>query len=118
MLLNLVAQYLFYDGLKYTEYLGIYETEIQYEVNDFLLFFSFVRIYLDYRFSFFLTEVIIPRTLRVCAMNGYHADWCVRPQIINQVLSISDPFWEPDDIDICIFIFIMNIWGSNIYVIQ
>jgi hypothetical protein len=38
------------DGMKYTEYVSGYETEVQYEINDILLFFSFSRLYLTFKF--------------------------------------------------------------------
>lgn len=74
MTINLIAPYSFFDGLKYVEQVTAYEVEIEYEINDILLFFCFARVYIAYRFSFFLTEFMNPRTQRVCAMNGCHAD--------------------------------------------
>ena len=62
MIINLIAPYPFFDGLKYVDFVGAYNTEIEYEINDILLFFCFARIYIAYRFSFFLTEFMNPRT--------------------------------------------------------
>lgn len=74
MIINLIAPYPILDGCKYIEYVSEYETEIIYEVNDILLYLSFARIYLAYRFCFFLTEFMNPRSQRVCAMYGCHSD--------------------------------------------
>lgn len=60
--LNVVAPYHFFDGIKYVEYSKDYEMDIVYEVNDLLLFFMFARLYLVCRFLFYLSHFMNPRT--------------------------------------------------------
>ena len=73
-LINIVAPYHFFDGIKYVEYSKDYEMDIVYEVNDLLLFFMFFRLYLVCRFLFYLSHFMNPRTQRVCAIHGCDAD--------------------------------------------
>ena len=72
--INIVAPYHFFDGIKYVEYNKDYEMDIVYEVNDLLLFFMFFRLYLVCRFLFYLSHFMNPRTQRVCAVYGCDAD--------------------------------------------
>ena len=57
-----IAHYPFLDGIHYTEYVQDWDTVVIYELNDFMLFLAFIRLYLPYRFSFYLTEFMNPRT--------------------------------------------------------
>lgn len=72
--LCVIAPYPFLDGLKYRENVLAYETSIEYEVNDILLYFSFCRFYLLLRFLLYMTQFMSPRSQRVCAMHGTEAD--------------------------------------------
>lgn len=55
ILINIIAPYPFLNGIKYTEYVQAYDTTIQYEVNDILLFFMFNRLYLLLKCTLYLT---------------------------------------------------------------
>lgn len=70
ILINVIAPYHLLDGIKYVEYVKAYDYTIEYEVNDLMLFFMFVRLYLPLRYSFYLSDFMNPRTQRVCAING------------------------------------------------
>lgn len=70
IVLNVVAPYHMFDGIYYHEYVEAYDHTIKYEINDLMLFFMFVRLYLPCRFGFYLSQFMTPRTQRVCAMNG------------------------------------------------
>lgn len=50
MLVVVIAPLPFFDGIKYTEDVKAFETSLEYEVNDILLFWSFTRLYLGIRF--------------------------------------------------------------------
>ena len=73
MIICIIAPVPFLDGIKYKEYVAAYETWIEYEVNDILLFWSFTRLYLGIRFSLYLSQFMNPRSQRVCAMHGCDA---------------------------------------------
>jgi hypothetical protein len=45
LLINNISPYRFLDGYKYVEYNDAYNYEIEYDVNDILLFFMFIRLY-------------------------------------------------------------------------
>lgn len=55
MVINVIAPNPFMDGIKYQEYVKGYDTTVEYEVNDILLFFMFARLYLCMRFILYLT---------------------------------------------------------------
>lgn len=55
MVINVVAPNPFFDGMKYQEYVKAFDTTVEYEVNDILLFFMFNRLYLCMRFILYLT---------------------------------------------------------------
>ena len=57
-----VAPYPFFDGLKYRESVDAFETSVEYEINDILLYASFVRIYLFVRFLLYMTQFMSPRS--------------------------------------------------------
>ena len=57
-----IAEYPFLEGLEYVEYVQDWDTTIVYNVNDIMLFAMFIRLYLLYRFSFYLSEFLNPRT--------------------------------------------------------
>ena len=73
MLINAIAPYPFFEGIKYTEYVEAYDTTIQYEINDIMLFFCFFRLYLVLKFVLYLTQFKNPRAQRICSMNGCDA---------------------------------------------
>jgi hypothetical protein len=62
ILICLVAPYPFFNNSQYIEYNTDYEEETVYNLNDLLLFFSFIRLYLLCRFCFYLTHFQNPRT--------------------------------------------------------
>ena len=70
VILQLVAPYNFLSGYKYVENVEAYDVTIEYEINELLLFFSFVRIYMLLRMYIYYSEYLTPRSLRVCQMNG------------------------------------------------
>ena len=55
MAVNAVAPNPLFDGWKYQEYVKGFDTTVEYEVNDILLFFMFNRLYLCMRFILYLT---------------------------------------------------------------
>ncbi|CDW76554.1 small-conductance calcium-activated potassium channel protein [Stylonychia lemnae] len=70
----IIAPYPFLYDIKYEEYNPQFSTYITYDVNDLLLTFSFLRIYILARFTMVKTQFMNPRSLRVCLMNGCQAD--------------------------------------------
>ena len=52
----------FLNGLRYTEEVVDWDTTVEYEINDILLWIMFIRLYLPIRFSFYLTDLMSPRT--------------------------------------------------------
>jgi len=55
ILINIIAPYPFLDNLKYREYVAEFDFNVQYEINDILLFISFARVYLGITFIVYLT---------------------------------------------------------------
>jgi hypothetical protein len=55
LLVNVVAPMPMFNGMKYTEYNVAFDATIQYEVNDILLFFAFMRLYLTLKFLLYLS---------------------------------------------------------------
>mmetsp|Transcript_13141 Transcript_13141/g.22219 ORF Transcript_13141/g.22219 Transcript_13141/m.22219 type:complete len:349 (-) Transcript_13141:104-1150(-) len=74
ILVNIVAPYPFLDGVKYVEIVKDYDTQIEYEVNDILLFCSFSRTYMIVNFLVHLTQFRNTRAQRVCSINGCDAN--------------------------------------------
>lgn len=74
MALLLVSPYRFLTGLRYVEFVEAFDVTIEYEINEVLLAFSFVRIYLIMKMYIYFTELINPRSQRVCQMNGCEAN--------------------------------------------
>ena len=74
ILINIIAPYHLFDGIKYIEYVKAFDHTIEYEVNDLMLFFMFIRLYLPCRFSFYLSDFMNPRTQRICSLNGCSSD--------------------------------------------
>ena len=73
IVVNILAPTPFFDGWKYTEKVEAFDTEVQYEVNDILLFLSFARLYKLVEFILYQTEFMNPRAQRVCSLNGCEA---------------------------------------------
>eukprot|EP00347_Sterkiella_histriomuscorum_P002571 403367638 len=74
VLLVVIAPYPGLYDVYYVEYNKQFNTYITYDVNDFLLFFSFIRIYFLARFCMVITQFMNPRSLRVCLSQGCQAD--------------------------------------------
>ncbi len=72
--LNVIAPLPFLYDIKYNEYNKQFDTTITYDLNDLLLFFSFIRVYILTRFALVITQFMNPRSLRICMMNGCEAD--------------------------------------------
>lgn len=74
--INFVAPYPFLYDVKYSEWVenANFSAVIHYDVNDLLLFFCFIRIYLPFRYSLLMTQFMNPRSQRVCSMNGCEAN--------------------------------------------
>ena len=62
LLINLVSPMPFFNGIKYTEYVKAFDTTIEYEWNDILLFFAFMRLYLTLKFLLYLSSFMNPRS--------------------------------------------------------
>lgn len=72
--LNIVSPQGFLQNMRYVEYVEAFDVSIHYEVNELLLAFSFVRIYLIMKLYIYYTESLTPRSQRVCEMNGCDSD--------------------------------------------
>ena len=55
--LNIIAPYPFLYDIKYSEYVAMstWSVTVEYDVNDLLLFFCFIRIYLVCRYILLMT---------------------------------------------------------------
>jgi len=73
IIINMLAPYWFFKGIKYTEEHPDAEVTLTYEFNDLLLCFSFIRLYLPIKLYLYSTEFINPRSHRVCRANGCEA---------------------------------------------
>lgn len=73
MFLNIIAPMPFFNGKKYEEYVEAYDVTVIYEINDILLFVSFLRVYLVFKFILYLTQFMGPRPHRVCHFNNCDA---------------------------------------------
>lgn len=73
MFLNIIAPMPFLNGKKYEEYVEAYDVTVIYEINDILLFVSFLRVYLVFKFILYLTQFMGPRPHRVCHFNNCDA---------------------------------------------
>jgi len=62
ILIALIAPYPFLEGITITENVFIAQQDVEYEVNDLLLFVMFLRLYLCGRFIFYMTQFLNPRT--------------------------------------------------------
>ena len=74
MLINCIAPYPFLYDVKVSEYNEAFDATIVYDINDFLLCFCFIRIYLLVRYILVMTQFMNPRSQRVCSMNGCEAN--------------------------------------------
>ena len=66
IILQLVAPYNFLRGYKYIEKVEAYGVTIEYELNELLLVFSFVRVYMIMKMYIYYSDCLTPRSLRVC----------------------------------------------------
>ena len=72
--LNSLTPYGFFEGLKYTEYVGDFDLNIVYEINELLLSVSFVRIFFALRMILYLTIFCNQRSQRICRIHGCDAN--------------------------------------------
>ena len=61
MLILSISPNPFLDGITYKEFVMDWGTEIEYEINDILLYFSFLRLYLMFKFVLYQTVFMGPR---------------------------------------------------------
>ena len=73
MIICLISPMPFFEGIKYYEEVVAFDIIIFYELNDLLVVFMFLRIYIAIRFVLYASNFINPRTYRVCAINGCEA---------------------------------------------
>jgi hypothetical protein len=73
-LICIIAPLPFFDGITIVEEIMLFESQIEYELNDILLCFSFLRLYLVIRFMFYLSNFYNPRTQRVCQIYAVQFD--------------------------------------------
>ena len=66
VIINLIAPYHYFEDLNYVEMVEVLDYEVTYPINDLLLCFSFIRLYLIVKFSLYSTEFMNPRSQRVC----------------------------------------------------
>ena len=69
----MVAPYPFFNEIKISEEVYNWGVVIDYALNDHLLFFMFCRVYLVLKFILYMTDFMIPRSQRVCNLNGCDA---------------------------------------------
>lgn len=62
IIICLISPYPFLVGVIQTEVVKTFDTEIYYEWNDLMLATMFIRIYIPFRYYFYLTDFINPRT--------------------------------------------------------
>jgi hypothetical protein len=55
LIINAIAPYPFLDTITFEEYSAQFDSTITHDVNDLLLFFVFIRVYLVIKFSLFMT---------------------------------------------------------------
>ena len=60
--------------MTYKELNTDYNYEIEYRVNDLLLVFSFIRLYLVVKSMLYFTIYNSPRSERVCSLHGLYQD--------------------------------------------
>ena len=73
--LAVLAPYPFLAGEKVHENYPDFNVTIVNEVNDYLLLFSFLRVYLFIRTLLVLSSYMGPRSQRICSMNGSNASY-------------------------------------------
>ena len=69
--INMLSPYQMLKGIKYLEKHP--DVTLEYEINELLLCFSFIRLYLPIILYLYSTEFINPRTHRVCKSYGCQA---------------------------------------------
>lgn len=75
LILVMLSPYPFFNRLRHSEILPDWDNfEIVYEINDVLLLFSFIRIYLVARYVLFQTGYLDGRSQRICKHNGAEAN--------------------------------------------
>ena len=62
IIIHLIAPYHYLDGIKYVEMVEAWEYEVKYEINDILLWLSFIRLYTLINFSLYSTDFMNPRS--------------------------------------------------------
>ena len=70
----LIAPFPFFQGIKYVEENPNWKVTISYEMNQVLMCFSFVRLYIVLRFILLISKFMNPRSIRVCVINGCSAN--------------------------------------------
>lgn len=70
----LIAPYPFTQGYIYTEVNTTYNVTITYQINQILMCFSFLRVYILFRYGLFNSSFMAPRASRMCNMVGCQAD--------------------------------------------
>lgn len=63
---NAIAPSHLFDHMEYVEINEDLAFETRYQMNDILLWFSFIRLYHIVRYYFYQTEFMNPRSHRVC----------------------------------------------------
>ena len=74
VLLLLLSPYPYLNNFYYREYLDQYGIWIEYKLNDLLMCFGFVRIYILLRCLLVASKFMNPRSKRVCFMNNCEAN--------------------------------------------
>ncbi|TNV83855.1 hypothetical protein FGO68_gene17092 [Halteria grandinella] len=70
----LIAPYPFTYNYIYTEVNSNYNVTIHYKINQILMCFSFLRVYILFRYGLFKSSFMTPRASRMCNMVGCQAD--------------------------------------------
>ena len=93
MFLNILAPLPFLKGIKYTEYVEAWDVTIVYEINDILLFFCFLRVYLAFKFILYLTQFMGPRPHRVCNFSACDANTMFAVKSLMKQYPFQILFW-------------------------
>jgi hypothetical protein len=74
VVLLLISPYPYLNNVYYREYLDQYGIWIEYKLNDLLMCFGFIRIYILLRCLLVASKFMNPRSKRVCFMNNCEAN--------------------------------------------
>lgn len=89
LIINMISPYPFLKGFKYIENVEALEFTVEYEINDILLVFAFVRLTYLFKLFLFTTIWMDPRSVRVCHINGCEANPLFAFKCVNKAAPYS-----------------------------